>query len=1133
MRWIGGVSLGTALGIGTVLAWADAPKAPAIPAPAKADPKAAEFFETKIRPVLSQQCFACHGDKQQKGKLRLDNAADLFRGGETGAVVTPGHPEKSVLIDSISYSKELKMPPQGKLKPQQIADLTAWVKMGAPWPGYDPSQAAAAPKPGGWQITDEQRKFWAFQPVKDPAVPAVKNKAWVKSPIDAFILAALEKKGLKPAPAADKRTLIRRVTFDLTGLPPTPEEIDAFLADTSPDAFSKVVDRLLATPAYGERWGRHWLDIARYADSNGLDENTAFANAYRYRDYVIRSFNADKPYDQFVREQLAGDLLPASQDDQANADRLTATGFLVLGPKVLAEPDKPKMLMDIVDEQIDTTSKAFMGMTLACARCHDHKFDPLATKDYYALAGIFKSTRAMKSLNTVAQAYERPLGDKESVEKAAAHQKQVEAKQEAAREAAEKLNAEISTRIVNDTDRYLLLGLQAAVTAANDLGTPDLKRPGTVVLEAEKFSRGDVKVTTDGQPQGFGYIESAGRSAAFTEYEITLPTAGDYELSLRYASGEKRPVALSLDGKAIKNDAAAEPTGGFGPGEQQWRFETLVTATAGKHVVRLDQRAGSLPHVDKIVLVPAAGAPVAASATRTRKPSDLAKEAGLDAETLRRSASYLLASQARGDDPVFGPWHQLSALPAATFAQDAAKLVADWKANGKLQNWAPPVAQLFSREAPKSLEEAAGRYKTLFTQVNDAWIRTVQNSKKAATKLGNSDQETVRQALYGAKGAFGLSQIERFYTAEASASLKKLKDEAEALAKATPEQPMVLAVEEASQIGDVKVHIRGNHLTLGDDAPRIFLRVVAGDEEKQKPVPANHSGRLELAQWLTDPAHPLTTRVMVNRIWEHHFGQGLVRTPDNFGKLGDRPSHPELLDWLAKRFVEKGWSMKAMHRMILLSSAYQMSTANDPKAALADPENRLLWHFNRRRLEVEAIRDSIFAVAGTLDRTMGGSLLKTPNFGYVTNDQSGNGAQYDSPRRAIYLPVIRNAVYDVFQVFDFVEPSFPNGARASTTVAPQALFLLNGQLVLDQAEALSKQLLANEALDDTGRLKSVYLRAFGRPAEPDEITKAQTYIQAYASRLAQKEPDAARRRQLAWQSFCQILFASNEFVYVN
>jgi hypothetical protein len=398
-------------------------------AAADGEPTAAgvAFFENKVRPLLAERCYECHGTKEQNSDLRLDTWEGIFKGGETGPAVVAGKPEQSLLITAVGYqAADLQMPPEKKLPAAEVAVLTEWVKMGAPHPN-----AGKAPIPVRKKVDqaaiDEGRSFWAFQPPVDPEVPAVKNAAWPQSPLDHFVLAALEAKGLQPAPPADKRTLIRRATFDLIGLPPTPDEIDAFLSDDSPDAFAKVVDRLLDSPHYGERWARHWLDVARYADSNGLDENVAFGNAWRYRDYVVAAFNKDKPYDQFLLEQIAGDLLPAAENEDlaARHERLIATGFLSLGPKVLAEVDETKMEMDIVDEQIDTFGRAILGLTLGCTRCHDHKFDPLATEDYYALAGIFKSTLTMESFKKIGRWYENSLATPADLERKTAHEQQV------------------------------------------------------------------------------------------------------------------------------------------------------------------------------------------------------------------------------------------------------------------------------------------------------------------------------------------------------------------------------------------------------------------------------------------------------------------------------------------------------------------------------------------------------------------------------------------------------------------------------------------------------------------------------------------------------------------------------------
>jgi mono/diheme cytochrome c family protein/cytochrome c553 len=779
------------LAVGLVLLYVLAPPARAADPPT---PEDVRFFETRIRPLLAEKCSKCHGSDRQKGDLRLDSAEAVAKGGGSGKpVFVAGKPDESLLLRAVRHAEGVKgMPPDGRLKDAEVADLAAWVKRGAPFP----VAAKVGPDPA---------KHWAFQPVGNPAVPVGKDAAWAKSDLDKFVLVRLEAAGLKPAPPADGRTLIRRATFDLTGLPPTPEEIDAFLQDGSPEAFAKVVDRLLASPAYGERWGRHWLDVARYADSNGLDENTAHGNAWRYRDYVIESFNADKPYDRFLREQIAGDLLPADVPAARN-ELLIATGFLALGPKVLAEPDEKKMELDIVDEQIDTLGRTVMGLTLGCARCHDHKFDPLTADDYYALAGVFVSTKTMEHFKKVARWHENPLADPEAARKKAGH------------------------------------------------------------------------------------------------------------------------------------DAA--------------------------------------------------------------------------------------------------------------------------------------VAKL--KERMQALE-------------------------------GKTDDT-------------------------AKAELKKLQAELAALEKAAPELPTAMGVTEGKPT-DVPLLRRGNHLTPGEVVARQFPVVLAG--AKQPAFPKNQSGRLELAKWLTDPKHPLTTRVMVNRVWRWHFGKGLVRSVDNFGLIGEKPTHPELLDWLAAEFVKDGWSLKKLHRRLMLSANYQMSSAHDAKAALADPDNRLLWRANVRRLEAEAVRDSLLAVGGLLDRTAGGpALAHVKNRDYLFDHTSKDRTTYASDRRSVYLPVIRNNLYDVFQLFDAPDAAVPNGDRATTTVPTQALFFLNSDLAARAADALAGRLLAKSDLDDAGRVRLLFALAYGRPPTAKEAERVTAGVAAFETEFA-SEPDAAKRTRKAWAAVCQAVLAGNEFIHIR
>lgn len=1089
-------------------------------------PNSAEFFEKKVRPVLVSHCLECHGadPKKVKGGLRLTSRAEVLRGGDSGPAIVPGDPATSRLIKAVRHaSGDLKMPPKGRLQDSEVADLEAWVKAGADWRD---AVAAAVEKPkAGRLFTDDQKRFWAFQPVIDPPVPAARDAAWVRSPIDAFVLAKLEAKGLRPARPADQYSLLRRVTFDLTGLPPTPVEIEAFIADDLPGAFEKVVDRLLASPAYGERWGRHWLDVARYADSNGLDENTAFGNAWRYRDYVIRCFNQDKPYDQFLREQIAGDLLPEAAD---NPDRLTGTGFLVLGPKLLAEPDKQKMKMDIADEQLDTLGKAVLGLTLGCARCHDHKFDPIPQRDYYSLLSIFTSTRTMKNLATVAQAFERPLPTGEKPEEAAARARKID--EQLAR--IKRLTDEVRAKALADARANIGAYLLAAADARGREGIARLASgmvPGAIVLEAEKYKKGTADKADTGYGEGIGIILSYDPTHTRAEYAISVPKAGEYELELRYAALESRPVRVAIEGKVVVAAAAKGTTGGWNPEHQAWKPEGRVRLQEGKNTLAIEAH-GLFPHIDKLAVLPIETTP----ATTIGRPSagtraEVAQKRKLMVEFVTGWADYL--RQANADDPLFGPWKAVADLPDAGFERAAGPILARWRGR------AP--AGVIDGPTPKTLGELAARYAKVLPQTEDG-----------------------RKLLADPAGPFALKtplpQNPELFYPDDLARLSDANRELDAIRKTAPPVVSVLAVEEGGKYPEVKadgrprnlfVQVRGNYLMPGEEAPPVFPRILAG--EKQPPFAAvegdapaaepnqtqygrarSGSGRLELARWITDPKHPLTARVVVNRVWQHHFGEGIVRSPDNFGRLGERPTHPELLDWLATRFVKDGWSIKKLHRLILLSSTYQMGAAHDDHAAAVDPDNRLLWRFHRRRLEAEPIRDALLAVGGTLDRRMGGTLLNNGNFTYVNNENSTNTARYDNDRRSVYLPVIRNTLFDFFQVFDFAEPHVTNGRRASTVVAPQALFLMNSPFVKEQAAAFADGLLKSPG-DDIERVRLAYRKAYGRPATDAEVGQALGYMTRYEAAVGTTEKDGSKRRPRAWQSFCQVLFAGSEFVYVE
>jgi hypothetical protein len=790
-----------------------------LPASAQQLTKAqSDYFETKIRPILANSCYECHSQQagKSKGDLLLDTKQAMLKGGGSGPAVVPGNPDKSLLIKAVSYkSDDLQMPPKGKkLSDQQIADLTQWVKMGAP----DPRTGTAVAKGGaagkGW--INPEKAHWAFQPVKKPAVPDAKGNSWVVTPVDAFILAKLDEKGMKPNAAAEKRTLLRRATFDLIGLPPTPKEIEAFLADETPQAFEKVVDRLLASPHYGERWGRYWLDTARYADTKGdvrrRTDDPHYANAWTYRDYVIDAFNKDKPYNRFIVEQIAADKLTTGVDRNA----LAGLGFLTLGDRFNNNNN------EIINDRIDVVSKGFLGLTVACARCHDHKFDPIPTKDYYSLHGIFASS---------------------------------------------------------------------------------------------------------GEPKDQPILAINTRSPAYADFQ--------------------RQIA------ALEN-------------------EMKVTEAAYK----------------------------------------------------------------------------------------AAKGSKDKKATKQIQN-----------------REGAIRSKMVELEMNHP----------GAPARANVMQDKEKPA-------------------------------------------------------DSPVFIRGEAENKGDIAPRRFLEILSGPTR----TPYRFgSGRLELARDISNPANPLTPRVMVNRIWMHHFGEGFVTTPDDFGNQSAPPSHPELLDYLASRFIDDGWSIKKMHKLIMLSNTYQQSSANNPRYAQIDPENRYLWRANLRRLDFEALRDSVLAIGGKLDATMGGKPVNI-------------GTEPYSTRRTVYGYIDRRNLAEVFNQFDFANPDITTGKRYETIVPQQSLFMMNNPLVVEQARNLVHRPDFTKLEDDEeDRITLLYELIFQR--EPTEleiklgiaflsesplrdavpltpvVNVAQNASKKGKGKMDTRAPARTiQRRPLgAWEKYAHALLQTNEATFIN
>ena len=922
------------------------------------DPASLAFFESRIRPVLVAHCQECHAADEVNGGLRVDSGPALLAGGDSGPAVAPGKPDESLLLAALRHDG-FEMPPSGRLPEAVVADFAAWIEAGA----VDPrTEQAALPRAAGVDI-EAGRAHWAFQPIARPRLPAVADTTWPHNEIDAFVLAALEAAGQQPAPDAERRTWLRRVTFDLTGLPPTPEALEAFLEDGSSEAEATVVDRLLASPQFGERMARHWLDIARFAESSGGGRSMVFQEAWRYRDYVIDAFNADMPFDQFLTEQVAGDLLPAASPEE-EARLLTATGYLVLGAINYEEQDKRHLEMDVVDEQLETLGRGLLGMTLGCARCHDHKFDPIPTDDYYALAGILRSTKTLKHSN-VSTWTERPLPmPPELAAAVAAHEAEAAALEQRLKAAKQRLAS-----LEPDTAPLEPQPLEAFA--------------GHVLDDQDAKAVGDWTESTFTKPYiAAGYLHDAdgdkgGRTLTF---QPQFAEPGRYEVRLAYTPGGNRasnvPVSIvSLDGdsKHVVDMRKTPPLdnhfvslGEFAfDSSQQW-FVMISNADTDGHVV-----------VDAVQFLP-----VGAAAAAAEKP------------------------------------------PAPQPAPAVAKLKAE--------------------------------------------IQAIEAAKKA-------------------------------------------------LAADRPAVPHAMAAKDAETVVDCEICIRGDVHNKGRTVPRGVLQVATLGPAPTMPAAA--SGRRELAAWLTDPEHPLTSRVFVNRLWQQFFGRGLVATPDNFGTTASPPSHPALLDHLARRLTDGDWSTKNVVRAIALSHTYRQACRRSPPLE-EDPDNALLAGLHRRRLDAESLRDAMLSVAGTLVSDLGGPGISDPKV--LAKAGSETPSEYTfvftDTRRSIYTPAFRNRRLELFEVFDAANPNAVVGRRPVSTVAPQALYLLNSPFVMEQASAAATRLLAEPLGDPAAGVDRAFRQTLGRGPTAREL-------ELVLAAVAGSGPDAIA----AWATVYQSLFGCIDF----
>ncbi len=1081
-----------------------------------------EFFEKRIRPVLVERCYECHSVEsgKAKGGLRMDSREAMRRGGETRPAVVPGDLDRSLILEAIRYgNQDLKMPPKGRLSENVVADFETWIKMGAPDPREEKASTAAA---GKSSVEKVATNHWAFEPPKSVTPPIVKKAKWVKSPIDSFVLAKLETAKLRPAKPSDKLTLLRRVTFDLIGLPPSPEEMDAFVDDKSPDAFARVVERLLASPHYGERWGRHWLDVARYADSNGQDENKAMSHAWRYRDYVINAFNQDKPFDQFIREQLAGDLLPAAASERETFEQWTATGFLVLGPKMLAEQDKPKLVMDVVDEQIDVVSRAFLGLTVSCSRCHDHKFDPIPARDYYALAGIFKSTKTMGDLAFVSKWNERAIATFAEKARFDSYVRRTNEVESAIAETKRQAEAAVRDLWRSRAAVYLQAAIDCAISSSTNCVASNAVQFGLHAGTLERWVNQVGSARTNQSSPFAKFVDGSRGTNVFSRvvHQLNEKQSSLSPTAIRFGLGRIGPGLRCDDANFVEVPHAPELEPANLTIEAWVRLEeSPKDGETRRWIVNKNGNEWEEGHYALM----------------------------LDG---RRAGAYL--NIGGGRDNVFAVWSEAKPLPlrewqhiAFTYDGSDLRLYVNGEAAGQTKVGRARVpgktsvqigrrqdgynffsggideVQIYSRTL--TADEIRERFAMPESSATNGLIRHWSFTPKTEAERETFAQESLRELLFGTDGLLIPPKDSRpFYAANDLKRLEALEAERVALkANAPPAPPVALAVEETVPV-DLPVHIRGSHLNLAKDSvPRGFVQVL--NRAVPPSIPAKQSGRLQLAEWLTHPEHPLTARVIVNRIWQAHFGEGLVRTPDNFGLRGEAPTHPELLDWLAREFVRSGWSLKQLHRLILNSSTYQMSTAFSEKSADMDPENRLLWRMNRRRLEAEWLRDGLLAVSGQLDRTMGGSLVSWQNAEYTPGDSVSATAR----RRAVYLPVVRDRVYDLFTIFDFANPSVGVSKRTPTVVSHQALFFLNSPLVKEQSKHLARSLAG---ADETTKVHELYRRVLNRSPEKVEVKRALAYLAAAREKLPE---NAAERDLEAWSSLGQALLASNEFLYLD
>ena len=1144
-----------------------------------ADDTDTDFFENRIRPVLAQHCYNCHSQRANtlQGGLFVDSLDGLLKGGDSGPALISGKADESLLISALKHDS-FKMPPKGKLADKVIDDFRMWINTGTKIPKAFQTNGAVTAATINWESAF---KHWAYQPLSESRPPAVHSKGWVTNNIDLYILEKLEEHQLPVPSLAAPQTIIRRTFFDLIGLPPTPQELTHYQnLLRQPEGFSTLVDDLLASPHYGERWGRHWLDVARYSDSNGADENKPYPLAWRYRNYVIKQFNLDTPYDTFIHQQIAGDLLNSGSADQYN-DHINATTFLALGVKIDAEQDPIKKRSDIIDEQIDTIGRAFMGVTIGCARCHDHKFDPFTTQDYYAMAGVMKSTQLM---NVSLKSDEQPVLIKRNQE--LTRQRQDLLKQ---------YGTQLGTTAQENADAYLphlpsvvqwqntQLDAELRIRLSETANTPwepvgqleTLSNSGQIQwIEAETFARGNFGVVTEGYGEGIGIISDKNGSGLQTfEHDISIPLAGIYQLDIRYAAAAARPGKLFLNGRLVKENAIGEVTGGWNPENQKWHVAGRYEFKAGKNILRFEVP-NVMSHIDQIALAPVLNN---LSAEREAEHYDrgnfskihqgYGEEIGITATSRSNELTFI-----EYDLKSIGEGEHILQFRYAANASRPMKLLFDgellnkeafseitggwnpedqkWVTEGKVIFTKPlhtlrieannvsvhldklrfiPLATNSKLPSPKQIASS----QNLDSAVLNRWVQTAQRAATSYPKIAawlqrggptpatltSKVSDDIPDWLLAPARLSELNEVDAKFITKIDTEINHNRKRLEVLQGIT-----AMAVKEG-EVTNMPIHIRGSHLQTGNIVKRRSPRLLTRSEGQ--PFGDEQSGRLELAQAITRSETPLAARVISNRIWRWHFGKPLVRSTENFGISGETPSHPELLDYLARYLIKHNWSLKSLHRHITASSTYRIGFEFNKVSATKDPDNQWYWRHTPKRLEAEAIRDTLLATSGELDRSIGGA----PFEGISTLSPSpqalmSNRVTYEnSPRRSVYLPIVRTNVYKLLTLFDFPNPAFPTGNRHTTTLPTQAMFLMNSKWVSRISSAMARRIISAER-EQADQIQLAYELTYSRSATPAEIEEARSFINQYV-----KEGEVVKED--AWSAFCQLLFLSNEFIYIN